>query len=117
MTLRNAFADLALEETLAARNGGGKLAATATVTAGGDTTLIAAPGVGSQIRIFWVSAITDPDQATSPIITIKSSGGTEYYRVFAVAHWEPFTLPDNEALVITLQHASSVAVTIHYDVI
>lgn len=117
MTLRNAFADLAQEPTLAARNGGGKLPATDTITASGDTSFIAAPGVGSFILLYWISAITDPDLSTSPLIIVKASGGTEYYRVFAVAHWEPFILPDNEALIINLSHASSVAVTAHYTIV
>lgn len=117
MPLQNAFADLALDATLQNRYGGGKTPVTSTVTASGDNELIAAPGVGSHIRLFWVSAITDPDQSTSPLIIFKSSGGTEYYRVFAVAHWELFDLPDNESLIVNLQHNSSVAVTVHYDIL
>lgn len=117
MALRNAFEEMATEATIAERYGGGKSAATATLTASGDNTVIAAPGVGSQIKLYWVSAITDPDQSTSPLIIVKASGGTEYYRVYAVAHWEPFLLPDNEALIVNLQTNSNVAFTAHYEVI
>lgn len=114
MTLRNAFADLATEDTLAARNGGGKLASTTTVTTSGDTTLIASPGLGFALKLFWVSAITDPDSDVSPLIIIKWDGGSELYRVYAVAHWEIFTGPEDTALVINLSEDADVAVTIHY---
>lgn len=114
--LRNAFEAMATEETLAARNGGGKLSATGTVTASGDTTLIAGVG-GQSIVLYWIIAITDPDETTSPLIIIKASGGTEYYRVYAIAHWEPFTLPVGEGLIVNLGGASTVAVTAHYEMV
>lgn len=89
----------------------------ADVSASGDTTIDAAPGAGFAIEFEWVTAITDPDASTNPRIIIKSSGGTEYYRVFAVAHRETFRLPENQALVVNLNTAVSastpVAVTVH----
>lgn len=102
------------------RFGGGPqdlLAATATVTASGNTTVIAAPGVDSAIKFYWVSAVNDPDEATTPLIIFKASGGTEYYRLYAVAHWQPFTLPENEGLIVNLSGTASVAVTVHYEIV
>lgn len=104
-------------DTTNERFAGGLTPATATVTASGDTTVIGTPGVGQAIKIYWVTAINDPDQATNPLIIIKAAGGTEYYRSFAIAHWEPFTLPTNTALVVNLSDAGSVAVTVHYKVV
>jgi hypothetical protein len=103
--------------TVVERFGGGLTSVTATVTASGDTIVDAAPGVGFKIKLYWVTAITDPDQATAPLSIIKANGGTEYYRAFAVAHWEPFTLPENTALVVNLSEVSSVAVTVHRKIV
>lgn len=119
MTLRNAFEDLATELTLAERFGGGLTPVTATVTAAGDTTIDPAPGIGNAIKFYWVTAITDPDSASNPLIIIKDGAGTEYYRVYALAHWEPFLLPDNTALICNLSAAtpSGVAITIHRKIV
>ncbi len=97
---------------LTARFGGGKSALTTTVTNSGDTTVLT-PDVGKALTVYWVSAIVDPDQATTPLIKVKL-GTTELYRVYVLAHWEPFTGAVNVALVINLQTNSEVSVTIHY---
>lgn len=114
MALENAFGSLALDATLVERYGGGKTSATGTATASGDTTMVAAPGVGFAIKLYWVTAITDPDESTAPVIIVKASGGSEYYRAAAVSHWEPFQLPANTALIINLSQVSSVPWTVHY---
>lgn len=92
---------------------GGKTAVVATVTASGDTT-VHTPASGKAIRLYWISAITDPDQATTPLIKVLI-GTTEYYRVFAVAHWEVFEGAADQVLKINLSEASSVAVTAHIE--
>lgn len=104
--------DAALEVTQPSRYGGGKTPVTATVTASGDNTILT-PGTGNKIQLYWISAINDPDDSTSPLIKIKL-GGVELYRVYAIAHWEIFTGPTNGALVINLDSTAAVAVTAHY---
>ena len=96
-----------------ARYGGGKTAVVATVTASGDTT-IHTPASGNAIRLFWVSAINDPDEASTPLIKVLI-GSTELYRTYAVAHWEVFEGAANEVLKVNLSAAGSVAVTAHIE--
>ena len=93
------------------RYGGGKTPVVATVTASGDTT-VHTPAAGKAVRLFWVSAINDPDEAASPLVKVKL-GATEVYRAFAVAHWEIFEGVVDAPLVINLSGAASVAVTAH----
>jgi hypothetical protein len=99
-------------DAVEARYGGNKLAATATATSVGDTTIVS-PAAGSRLRLFWLSAITDPDEPTNPLIRVRL-GATELYRAYAVAHWEIFDGAEGEALVVNLSDAAAVAVTAHY---
>lgn len=85
----------------------------ATVTASGDTTLHT-PTAGKAVRLHWVSAINDPDEASSPLIKV-SLGTTELYRAYAVAHRQTFTGAANDALIVNLSDAASVAVTAHIE--
>ncbi len=94
------------------RYAGGKTPVTAQVTAAGDTTVYT-PAAGKRVRLFWVSAINDPDQSVSPRIIVKFAGGTELYRAAALAHWEIFEGALNEAVVVNLDQAADVAVTLH----
>lgn len=103
---------LAKDATLSARYAGGKQAAVATVTASGDTTLVT-PAAGKAVRLFWVSAINDPDESTTPLIRVLL-GAQEVYRGYAVSHWEVFTGAVNQPLTINLSGPASVAVTAHY---
>jgi hypothetical protein len=104
---------LAKEATALRRYGGGKTPVVATVTASGDTT-IHTPAAGKKIRLFWVSAINDPDETTTPLILVKL-GALESYRAYAVAHWEIFEGAVDAPLVINLSSAASVAVTAHIE--
>lgn len=110
---QNPIAGYALDATVGNRYSGGKTTVTATVTASGDTTVLS-PALGNAIRLYWVSAINDPDEASSPLIIIKI-GSTELYRVFAVAHWEVFEGVADEDLVVNLSGTGSVAFTAHYE--
>lgn len=94
------------------RFSGGKSAAVATVTAAGSTTVLT-PATGKAIRLFWLSAITDPDEANSPLIKVLL-GANELYRAYAISHWELFTGAVNASLTVDLSSAASVAVTAHY---
>lgn len=120
MTLKNAFENLAVEskqdtqiDRLTNRYGGGKIAVCDTVTASGDTSIYT-PAAGNAVRLFWVSAINDPDEETTPLIKILL-GATEVYRAYAVAHWEVFEGAADEALVVNLSGAASVAFTAHIE--
>jgi hypothetical protein len=95
-----------------ARFGGGKLSATAQVTAAGDTTVLT-PSAGMALRVYWVSAINDPDASQSPRIIVKF-GSTELYRAYAIAHWEIFQGQVDQPLVVNLDQSGDVAVTVHY---
>jgi hypothetical protein len=90
-----------------------KLVHTSVVTASGDTSIIT-PSSGKSIKMYWISAINDPDSSTSPLITIKI-GTTSYYKAYAIAHWEIFTGAVNDSLIINLDEAGSVAITVHYE--
>ncbi len=90
---------------------GGKTAVCTTVTANGNTTIYT-PTSGKSVRLYWVSAINDPDEVLNPLIKI-SIGATEFYRGYAIAHWEVFTGAVNDALIVNLSNAASVAVTAH----
>lgn len=104
----------ATEGTVANRYSGGKLAKTISTTLVGDTT-IHTPAAGKAIRLFWISALNDPDQSVSPKITIKFTGATNnLYATYGLAHWEIFTGPVDTPLLVNLDQAGDVAVTIHY---
>lgn len=109
---QNPITGYALDITVGNRYSGGKSAKVATITASGNTT-VHTPASGNAIRLFWVSAINDPDEATTPLIEIRL-GTTPFYRGYAVAHWEMFEGAVNEALIVNLSGAASVAFTAHY---
>lgn len=96
------------------RFAGGKTAAVATVTASGDTTILT-PSAGHKIKLYWITAINDPDQATNPLVRITLTGAGEIYRSYAIAHWEVFTGTTDGTLIVNLSEAASVAVTVHYE--
>jgi len=83
-----------------------------TVGSAGESFVIS-PAAGKRVEILWVYALTDPDSATSPLITIKL-GGTAIYSVYAIAHTQVFRGPVNGSVSVTLSEAATVAVTIHY---
>ena len=101
------------DASLTLRYGGGKSVAVATVTSSGNTTILT-PSSGKSLRLYWVSAINDPDEAATPLIKI-SLGAAEIYRVYALAHWEVFTGAADASLTVNLSDAASVAVTVHYE--
>lgn len=92
---------------------GGKTAVCATVTASGDTTIYT-PAAGNAVRLYWISAINDPDEATTPLVKVLL-GATEVYRAYAVAHWEIFEGAADDPLTINLSSAASIAVTAHIE--
>lgn len=95
------------------RYGGGLTPFAAQVTASGNTTILT-PTTGKKLDVRWVTALNDPDQTNAPRIIVKFAGGLELYRSYAIAHWEKFVGATNEALVVNLDQAGDVAVTIHY---
>lgn len=105
--------DLAKEATQLRRLGGGKIPVCNTVVASGDTT-IHTPAAGKAIRLYWISAINNPVAESSTVISVRI-GSTEYYRVYALAHWEVFTGGVDESLIINLSSSGSVQVTAHIE--
>lgn len=103
---------LAKDTTVGLRFSGGKITKTAQVVTPGNTT-IHTPASGKAIKLFWVSALNDPDQSASPLIIFKF-GANEIYRGYALAHWEVFTGAVDQSLVVNLDSTGDVAVTIHY---
>ncbi len=95
------------------RYAGGKTSVVGTATTAGDTT-IHTPASGKAIRLYWVSAINDPDSAATPLIKVRL-GSAEKYRAYALAHWEVFTGAVNDPLVVNLDEVGSVAVTAHLE--
>lgn len=116
MSLQNAFGDLALDATLVqvlgGRYSGGKSAVTATATSSGDTTVYT-PTAGKKVRLYWISCINDPDSSLTPLVKVKL-GSAEFYRGYAIAHWEVFDGATNAALIVNLDEAGSVSITAHY---
>lgn len=81
----------------------------ATVTAAGDTTLYS-PQPGRRLRLRWIYAINDPDQAANPLIKIRL-GAVEKYRVYAISKRQQTTGPVDGDLIVNLSEAGSVACT------
>lgn len=77
------------------------------------TTTVITPAANNYIEISWVYAITDPDSATSPLITV-TLGSTAIYAGYAIAHSEVFKGAVGDTVTVTLSEAAPVAVTIHY---
>lgn len=81
----------------------------ATVTASGSTTLYT-PSAGKRVRLRWIYALNDPDNATNPLIKIFL-GADEKYRVYAISKRQWTTGPVDGALIVNLSEAASVACT------
>jgi len=97
-----------------ARFEGGKLAKTAQVTVVGDTT-VHTPAAGKALALYWVSAINDPDASVSPLISIGFAGAATYlYSAYAIAHFEVFEGVTDQSLIVNLDQAGAVAITLHY---
>lgn len=104
-----------VDPAVANRYAGDKLAKTAQVTASGET-VVHTPAAGKAVRLFWVSAINDPDASASPRIRIGFQGAGDYlYSAYAIAHWEIFEGAANQAVVVDLDQAGAVALTMHYE--
>ncbi len=103
----------ATEITVANRYSGGKLAKTIQATVLGDTT-IHTPAAGKAIRLFWISALNDPDQTQTPKITVRFAGSANIYSTYGLAHWEMFTGAIDTVLIVNLDQTGDVAITIHY---
>lgn len=93
--------------------------AVATITASGNTDILV-PASGKQLHVYWLSAISDPDSSDSPLINIGfgASGGAiaiAKYRVYALSKRQLMVGGVDQALVVNLSAAGSVAVTVIYD--
>lgn len=93
---------------------GDKAAKTAQVTAPGQTVVLT-PNPGRALTVYWVSAINDPDSEFQPRIRVGFAGESDFfYSAYALAHWERFEGDHDQSVVVELDQAGDVAVTIHY---
>lgn len=121
MALQNAFEDLALDSTLARRNGvpgTPKLRAAAAYITSGSHTLITPPS-GQKLRVLWVQALPSSDNNNANEIIVKFAGESDtiaMYRSYAISHWEPFEGAVDQALVVVTETAEKISVTVHYEV-
>lgn len=120
MALQNAFANLALDATLARRYGvlgTPKLSATAAYTTAGVHTLITPPA-GGRVRIFYVQVIPSSDNTLANEVIVKfatQADAAAPYRSYVVGHWELFEGPVNDTLQVNTATAEKVSVTVHYE--
>lgn len=84
-----------------------------TVTAAGPTTVLT-PATGKALRLFWVTAQGDPDNADAPLIRVLL-GARELYRAYAIAKRQLVTGAAGEALSIDLSAAQRVDGTVIYE--
>lgn len=85
-----------------------------TATIDSSTPMTITPAAGNALRLWWVSAIADPDNATSPSVRV-ALGATEVYRAPAVAHRQRFDGAADQTLTVTVVGTGDVDVTIHYE--
>jgi len=114
--LRASAVDVSDSSVLAAlvnRYGGGKSAASATLTNTTETA-IHTPAAGNAVRVYWVSAINRDPATSFPAVTIRI-GSTVIYKASAVSHWEKFVGAADEAVTAQLSTSGTVDVTIHYE--
>ncbi len=95
------------------RYGGGKSAATATLTTTTETA-IHTPASGNAVRVYWVSAINRDPATSFPAVTVRI-GSTAIYKASAVSHWEKFVGAVDEAVTAQLSTTGTVDVTVHYE--
>lgn len=81
----------------------------ATITAGGSTTVYT-PAAGKRVQLRWLYAVSDPNAATAPVISVFL-GAEEKYRVYAVSKRQLVMGPIDGALSVTLSAPGNVAVT------
>lgn len=114
MSLRNAFADLATEDTLAARFGGSKNAYAGVISSSGDHAVIT-PASGKRIKVVWVAFVPNSDNDAANLVQIKFQNGSVFYTGYAMAHWEIFVGPTNSPVIVNTATVEPVAITIHYE--
>ena len=97
-------------------------------TASGDTTLVAAPGAGSRVKVLRVEA-SNSHATTALTVGLKNTGtagGAAFGKKYLPAAggqavWQfplgQLTLGDNETLVFVLSAAGTVEVTAYYEVV
>lgn len=96
------------------RYGGGKSAATTTLTNTTQTDIVT-PASGDAVRVYWVSAINRSPDVSFPAVTIRI-GSTAIYVSSAISHWEIFEGVADETLSAQLSTNGTVDVTVHYEV-
>jgi hypothetical protein len=122
--LRNAFEDLATEDSLAhVKNRFAPALRTTeavSVAAAGDNT-VKTPAAGKRLRVHWVGLSTSQDNTAETLATVKfGPAGTARYlwnmgNPGGFSHWETLEGAVNEALVVGLSVAQPVQVNVTYE--
>lgn len=85
------------------------------VVAAANETILLNPAPGNYLVVYWVAFVPDSDNATTNLVTIKFDGGTTLYVGYALAHWEPFEGAVDQNLIVDMEAADPVAITVHYE--
>lgn len=104
---------LTTDGTYDERYGGGKSAIAQALSVAGDTVLIN-PAPGNLVRVYWVSAIPNPDNSSANLVQFRFGSNPPFYASYALSHWEMFDGGVDEDLIVNLQNGQPVALTIHY---
>ncbi len=92
-----------------------KKAKGALLSTAGDNDFIT-PTAGKSVRVLWVSAIPSSDNTAANLVQVKfGTGGTPFYTVYAVGHWEVFEGAVDQHVFVNLANTQPVAVTVHYE--
>jgi hypothetical protein len=83
------------------------------VTLAGDTTILT-PAAGKSVRLWWVYALNDPASLAPRLVTIKI-GSSVHSITYGVSKRQKFTGAVNDALIVNLDGAGSVAFTAIYE--
>jgi hypothetical protein len=103
--------------------------ATVSASTSGETTVVAAPGAGNKLRLYWMHIASEPDNGAKVTASLRfDTGGTDfvsvplsqYGGVFAHSYKGGRSYYDggeNEALIVNLSAAQDVTVNVDYEVV
>lgn len=77
--------------------------------------LTVTPAAGNAIRLWWVSAIGDPDNSATGVVTVTLAPHGTVYRAPAVAHRQRFDGDADEALTVAVVGSGTFEATVHYE--
>lgn len=118
MVLRNAFEDLATDESVQEIIGlllPRLMANTKTFAREVSGPDVLEPLPGGRLRVVWVAFAPQPDAELLAPFTVQFAGAAEpLYLNYALAHWQVFEGDVDQALEFIPGNTVPVAVTVHY---